>query len=145
MTKLLDNIYVINLDRSHDRLANIKRNLLTCDIKFHRFAAIDGKQLTDKKISESTSLFCRTFLCNYAIVKCALSHISLWSKLVDDKADYYIIMEDDAIIDNNFSTANHKCQILEQHTINIVFSHRTCTALFGQVYDENKTLEKLKE
>lgn len=103
MDMLLDNIYVINLDRSTDRLTNLQNNFKEYNIKFTRFSAIEGKNVSNDQLIKTTSFLCRNFLCNYGIVGCALSHINLWKKLVlDQKTDFYVVMEDDAVINDNF-------------------------------------------
>src|ERR1700730_7540074 len=100
---LLDNIYVINLDRSKKRLENVTKSLNEFNIKFKRFSAVDGKKLSEEIINNNASFLCRTLLCNHAIVGCGLSHMALWNQLVNDRNNsYYIILEDDVTIDDNF-------------------------------------------
>lgn len=100
---LLDNIFVINLDRSTERLKNITKNFQEHGINFERYGATEGIKLSYNEIENEASLLCRTLICNYGMVGCAISHKNLWKRLVSDpNADYYIIMEDDAIIDNDF-------------------------------------------
>lgn len=100
---LLDFIHVVNLDRSVDRLNNFTTMMSNYNLTFTRFSAIDGKLINSQDLDNNTSLLCRTLLCNHGIVGCAMSHIDIWKKLVnDDRTDYYIVMEDDAIIDDQF-------------------------------------------
>lgn len=100
MINLLNNIHVINLNRSPDRLKNIKQNLAKYNIKFNRFEAIDGSKLTDADISNNTTLLCRNVLCSRSIIGCALSHISIWKSisLLPDIPNnkFHIILEDDS-------------------------------------------------
>lgn len=101
---LLDNIYVINLEQSIDRLNLMKNCFDEHNIKFKRFDAIYGRNLTNDVIDDNVGTLCKNLLCNYGMIGCAMSHIELWKKLVNDNGtDYYIIFEDDAIIDNDFS------------------------------------------
>lgn len=100
---LLDNVHVINLERSKDRLYNISKNLGKYNIKFKKFSAIEGKKLTEEQIYDNTTYACRLILCNHGLVGCALSHISLWKELINDNTtNHYIILEDDSIIDSEF-------------------------------------------
>src|SRR3990172_8149651 len=100
---LLDNIYVINLDKDKERLQKITENFKKYNLKFNRFPAVYGKDLSKDELDNETTLLCRSILCNYGVVGCALSHKTLWKKLVDDiNNDYYVILEDDATFDNNF-------------------------------------------
>ena len=100
---LLDNIYIINLDKSKDRLDNITKYFNKYQLKFNRFSAVYGKELDGETLEEKSSFLCRIFLCNHGIIGCALSHIRLWEKLASDfNTDYYIIMEDDITFGDNF-------------------------------------------
>src|SRR3990172_1806085 len=100
---LLDNIYVINLDKDKERLHKITENFKKYNLKFNRFPAVYGKNLSKNELEEGTTPLCRSILCNFGVVGCALSHKALWKKLVDDiYNDYYVILEDDATIDNKF-------------------------------------------
>jgi len=103
MKNIFNHIYVINLDRSKDRLMKITENLNKYNLSFNRFSAIDGSKLSDEQISQHTTKLCRSITCNKSIIGCALSHILLWTMLInDDNADYYLILEDDIIINDDF-------------------------------------------
>lgn len=64
--------------------------------------AVDGKALNAS--SELFLLFERNdFNFNKGVIGCALSHIHLWNKLINDKEnDFYIILEDDITFCDNF-------------------------------------------
>lgn len=119
---LLDNIYVINLDRSKDRLNNISKNFSEYGVKFNRYSAVDGKKLDSETINQSSTMLCKTLLCNHGIIGCAMSHLNLWKKLSsDDKTNYYIIFEDDAIINENFkNTVSEIDKIKDQLNFDIL-------------------------
>jgi glycosyl transferase family 25 len=96
---ILDNIWVINLNKSTNRLKNITDNLNGLGLSFNRFSAIYGKELTNDEINENTNYLCRKLLCNHGIVGCAMSHRKLWQQLIDDNnATSYLILEDDVIL-----------------------------------------------
>lgn len=100
---LIDNIYVINLDRSENRLKKITDNFNNYNLSFKRFSATDGKKLCNDDINKKASSLCKYFVCNYGIIGCADSHKKLWKQLSEDSnTDYYVILEDDAVIDNKF-------------------------------------------
>jgi GR25 family glycosyltransferase involved in LPS biosynthesis len=92
----VDTMWVINLDRRADRMARGK-----FPEKAIRFSAVDGRklQLTPdlvRMFSNSKGIDWRR-----GVIACALSHISLWMKLVDDKPaiQSYMVLEDDAVLD----------------------------------------------
>lgn len=92
---LKNNIWIINLDKSTDRMDRIKKNFEKYKIKFNRFSAIYGKNVSKEYINKNVSLTCKKLLCNYGIIGCAASHKTLWKQLVDSDDDFYIIFEDD--------------------------------------------------
>ena len=89
-------IYVINLDRRPDRLAEfIERSGLRQNIDFHRFAAVDGSKLQYSQ--ELHDLFIpNTFKSNPGMMGCNLSHMKLWQHIAQTKNELHFILEDDA-------------------------------------------------
>lgn len=88
--------YIINLDKDTERLQNTYdclRRLNVTDIE--RVSAVYGKNLCAKKIRE----VCAGFACVYmtrAMIGCALSHMQVWRKLVNDEdATRAFVVEDD--------------------------------------------------
>jgi alpha(1,3/1,4) fucosyltransferase len=91
----VDTAWIINLDRRPDRLARSKIE------KAIRFPAIDGKTL--RLTPDLVRMFSSSHNIGWrkGVMACALSHISLWTKLVADKPEIqsYLILEDDAVLD----------------------------------------------
>jgi GR25 family glycosyltransferase involved in LPS biosynthesis len=112
---MFDRIYYINLDRRPDRRDNIEKL-----IKHHklnditeRVPAVDGSKLnlnnisntiiSKKGIDNANNLTMRTGVpMTPGAIGCALSHRNVWSKIVDNKINAALIMEDDIKINNNF-------------------------------------------
>jgi glycosyl transferase family 25 len=95
-------IIVINLEDSKDRLQKITNNLNQLELPFERFNAISGVNLSDDQIENRTTFLCRNILCNYGIIGCALSHITLWKDFMKTKDEYICVIEDDAEFNDNF-------------------------------------------
>lgn len=96
--------FYINLERRQDRMKHVKKLLQIPNIPFlHRFDAIDGTALQPTPRLQA--------LCgngNYAmkegVIGCALSHLQLYTMLVeDDVVDGYVIFEDDVEANANFA------------------------------------------
>jgi GR25 family glycosyltransferase involved in LPS biosynthesis len=99
-----NNVKIINLERRPDRKEEMITKLKHQDITDYEFVkAVDGRELTPtdeiKEMFEGNCFFYRK-----AVIGCALSHINLWKRLVEDETtDYYIVIEDDVDLVDNFS------------------------------------------
>lgn len=99
MCELLNHVYVINLDRSTNRLMSIANSLKSAGIHFfNRVSAVDGTSLCDDELHRHTTRLCRTCLCSKSMIGCALSHVRTWkeiSKLPSNR--WHLVLEDDAL------------------------------------------------
>ncbi|KDA93402.1 glycosyltransferase family 25 protein [Pantoea agglomerans] len=88
--------FIINLDSSTDRRATIAAQCLTAGIHYEFIRAVNGKQLSDEERAQHTRPL------NYAFkageIGCALSHLSIYRKIVDEKIPQALILEDDALL-----------------------------------------------
>lgn len=82
-------VYIINLDRSQDRLKKIKQLCNKANVNFTRFSAIDGKKIK-KNIKRKGEYACK------------LSHIEIWKNFKKNNQQNCIIFEDDVIIPADF-------------------------------------------
>lgn len=111
-------IFVINLARSTERLANSQRQLAAHGLNFERIDAIDGATLTpaQRAINYSPSLNKQKY--HYPLsagqIGCYLSHRKAWQTIVDRQLDYAIVLEDDFILKNDL---NHTIKNIEQAPI----------------------------
>jgi GR25 family glycosyltransferase involved in LPS biosynthesis len=96
-----NNIFIINLKKDIDRWNQTVNELNKYPIRYQRYDAVYGKDLTADEIKDKVSWWGRNLLCNKALVGCFLSHTNLWKKLLtDENNDFYLILEDDFIIDD---------------------------------------------
>jgi len=92
----IDDAWVINLDRRADRM----QSFMTANpdlARAHRISAFDGSKL--KLGQKLARLFApHDFKWKKPVMGCALSHLSLWMRLVNEQPDIgsYLILEDDA-------------------------------------------------
>jgi GR25 family glycosyltransferase involved in LPS biosynthesis len=94
-------IRVVNLERRPDRKKNVEEQLKGIPYEF--FKAVDGSTLQMTK--EITTLFFGNDFDNRkGVMGCALSHYQLWKQLVNDSIDYYLILEDDITVPNDFQS-----------------------------------------
>lgn len=125
--------FMINLDRRPDRLEKMNKqiqdNLLPENII--RISAIDGLKL---KINPRLRSLCRknNFQMRPGVIGCALSHIQLYQKLIEDtEVDGYVIFEDDVISNRSFP-------MQMQRTFTIAESKPTPDALFLTTIEDEK-------
>jgi GR25 family glycosyltransferase involved in LPS biosynthesis len=85
--------YVINLDRRPDRWENFKKNATEID-NYERFSAVDGKMIKNssqlQQIFESNDYYMRR-----GMVGCLLSHVKIYTELINSEYDYFTVLEDD--------------------------------------------------
>ncbi|MBI4749609.1 MAG: glycosyltransferase family 25 protein [Acidobacteria bacterium] len=105
MNNQLPPIWVISLQRSTDRRARITRHLTEHKLSFEIIDAIDGRQLTSEQLAQYDA---RQAVRNLgrelvpAEIACALSHLSIYQRMVDQKLDEVLILEDDAVLQYGF-------------------------------------------
>lgn len=90
--------FLINLERRPDRLMFVKQQLENLNIAFERVNAVDGNCLTDEQKAffnqKRFALECKRKAVNGEI-GCALSHQTVWQRMVDENIPYALILEDD--------------------------------------------------
>ena len=93
----IDSAWVINLDRRPDRLKRVLAEHPEIADRVSRLAAFDGRALT--LTPRIARLFApHDFAWKKAVMGCALSHLTLWNRLVNESPEVqsYLILEDDA-------------------------------------------------
>ena len=92
----VDEAFVINLERRGDRMEKLWANTPELEGRVERYNAFDGRSL--QLTPELTKLFRpNDFFWKKAVMGCALSHLALWWKLVNEhpEIENYLILEDD--------------------------------------------------
>ena len=95
--------YLINLDRSGDRLARMRERFHAIGLDFVRVSAIDGCNLSESDI--------RIFLkdrrsrrWNYGEIGCFLSHLKTWQIFVESGEEFAAVFEDDAFMSSELTS-----------------------------------------
>jgi len=109
----IDKVYLINLDKSKDRLEQSDFELKKLGgifKEYQRVSAVDGKQLSEEYIKSITTQYSYYFLNNprdthYQFdtkggIGCALSHIKVWKDMIDNNYENIIVFEDNFTIDD---------------------------------------------
>lgn len=116
----LDKVFIVNLPRRADRRVEMETRLEALNLqpelreKFEFFPAVDGSQIDETfmkegdygvwdswKNSDLPLHFYQREVRNGEI-GCALSHVNIWKKVVEEGLDEVLILEDDAGFDRHF-------------------------------------------
>ncbi len=99
-------VFLINLDKSTDRLQHCAAKLDKLNIQYERFSAIDGTTLTEEQRQKvycaSNNITAYKKDMSDGEICCYLSHMALWKKIIEEELDYAIILEDDFELDDKF-------------------------------------------
>ena len=96
--KIVDKVYVINLEKDSERLETITTSLNEQNIEFQRFNAVLGSTVgEDSRVTKACNSFCTD-----GMKGCAISHRSIWENMIENNYKYIMILEDDAHIKSSF-------------------------------------------
>lgn len=96
-------IYLINLDRSPDRLEFMAGQLDALGLNWERFTALDAETATDEEIGKEVQLSGQTLRMLRGSQCCAVSNFEVWRKFVETGAPAAIILQDDVFLSSDFS------------------------------------------
>lgn len=99
-------IYVINLDRSPDRLAFMSEQLDRLPIPWQRVSAIDGKTLGPPQpdvIDVAAYMRSHGKPVNMNRVGCYLSNVKVMQQFLESDAEFAVILQDDVVLGADFA------------------------------------------
>lgn len=95
--------FIINLKSEEKRRKQITKQCDTYNIDYEMINAINGHDLADEAISAITYDYPDCLLTKGEI-GCALSHMSIYSKILSEDIHCALILEDDAILDQRINS-----------------------------------------
>lgn len=101
LNDIFDKVFVINLSRDTTKLADMTTRLNGLNVKFTRFDAVLGKEVSKDILKRELTPWCQNF-CPAATVGCALSHKGIWREIVKQNLESAVIFEDDCIFNPSF-------------------------------------------
>lgn len=99
----MTNVYVINLDRSTERLARIKGSLDAAGLSFERVQAVDATCLPDEawvgRYDPQKNKHDYLAPLSLGEIACILSHRVIWRHFLEQRdAEIAVVLEDDAVM-----------------------------------------------
>ncbi|MEO7045159.1 MAG: glycosyltransferase family 25 protein [Ferruginibacter sp.] len=104
-------IFVINLKSSVRRRKIMEKQLSMLDFPYEIFDAVKGSDVSEEEIKHYYDMDYYNNRPGYftaGAVGCTLSHYFIYKKIVEEKIDVAIILEDDMILKKNFTNAIKK-------------------------------------
>src|SRR5689334_19676770 len=106
------NTFLINLDRSPDRLTHMQAQLAALDIKAERVSAVDGR---DRVPAHLRSQFATSTNLTSAEVGCYASHLAVMEIIRDRQLPHAVVLEDDANLQPDFVAATTEAIAMAPH------------------------------
>jgi len=108
--------YLINLDRSPERLADMHAHLLALDIAYERVPGVDGLTLDEAAFRQYTRQNHYYKPIRRGEVGCYLGHLKALQRFVDSGARYALVLEDDARFEPDICTVIGNALALRDNT-----------------------------
>jgi GR25 family glycosyltransferase involved in LPS biosynthesis len=90
------------LDKDIDRLNNSYKRLNYYNIdNYERYPAINAAKATEKELNSYTTTIGK-IIASKTMIGCGISHINIWKKIVKEKINKSLILEDDFILVDDF-------------------------------------------
>jgi glycosyl transferase, family 25 len=120
------NVYLINLDRSTDKMANAAQNFRRIGLPYERIAAVDGATLdmasmetfaVKKAVEENEWL-------TPGAIGCSMSHYLAYKKLLASEAEWALIVEDDVeFAPDIINLLNSAIQVINKADVFLFYFH----------------------
>ncbi len=99
-------IFLINLEKNQERLLAMDQQLRAFNLVYERVDAILGRALSSQALkqvySRTRSALARGQGLKLGEIGCALSHLKIYKRMVDEQIDCALILEDDLMLSKDF-------------------------------------------
>ena len=102
-------IFVISLARATDRRTDIVQRLDAAGVDYEIVDAVDGLDLDLTTLKDRLS----SKSMGRGVIGCFLSHYNLWQRMIDEQTPAAVILEDDAVWDDDFFAVVQKLPTVE--------------------------------
>lgn len=124
LEKIPPPIYVISLKHSQDRRESMRNQLNALQLDFKFFDAVNGSTIDKSlhKIDFDLAAASGHKLLP-GIIGCALSHINLYQKMIDENIEEMVILEDDVAFVPEFSNILTKLLQVKPNRAELIYLH----------------------
>lgn len=140
-------IFIISLKRSPERRASISVQMKKHKLNFTFFDAIDGNSLSKRDLDKVDFELAHE-LCGHDLslgeVGCALSHIYLYEKIIKEKIQKCVILEDDIYLHSSFKEIISALSDKDNSEITFLYHGKAKKHLFSKKLPHGYRLEKYR-
>ncbi|EQC1409824.1 glycosyltransferase family 25 protein [Providencia rettgeri] len=130
-------VFIINLKESSERRLKMQAQLDKTELKYEFINAVNGKDLSDAELKEIVYDYPNCMLTKGEI-GCALSHLSIYKKMVNENIEQALVLEDDAVLPHNIEDIISKIKLLDsKRSPNIFLLSKIDSYIKNQKLDNN--------
>lgn len=123
-------VFAICLEREAARKERLAQHLQSLNMPFQFSNAVDGRKLSaderDHYYSEKQAITVRGRPLADGEIGCYLSHSRIWERMVDQQIELALVLESDAVLTDETTTALKACQETKTHWDLIMLFYREC-------------------
>jgi glycosyl transferase family 25 len=135
----IDKIFIINLDKDIERLNNSYKQLNHYNINnYERYPAIYAAEANKYELNSYTTTIGK-IIASKTMIGCGISHINIWKKIVREKINTSLIVEDDFILVDDFLNKFNKIINKEPKEYDILFLSS------GQIHNKDLKFRDINE
>lgn len=95
--------YIVNLARSPERRAHILAEARRLELDFEIVEGVDGRDLDSSDVEKVDPKFIRDDPFWAGVIGCSLSHLKVYSKVLESDAERALVLEDDVVLPNDMT------------------------------------------
>ncbi|WP_272537647.1 glycosyltransferase family 25 protein, partial [Providencia sp. PROV225] len=108
-------VFIINLKESSERRLKMQAQLDKTELKYEFINAVNGKDLSNTELKEIVYDYPNCML-SKGEIGCALSHLAIYKKMVNENIEQAFVLEDDATLPYNIEDVISKIQKIDKLT-----------------------------
>lgn len=142
-------VFIVNLDNAPARMKSMDKQCKDMDIAYQRISAVKGVDLSidEVNIEYSKELNKKHFRYDLSLgeIGCYMSHRKIWRKMVEEKIEFAVVLEDDLIIQKNFSNMFSSINSLKDYELIKLADNRDYASIDSKEIDKNNELINYKK